>query len=230
MKLIAKSPAEIKCRQPAILVFGEPAVGKTMGAIGWPKPLIIDTETGCVRPQYVARLAASGGAYMGQDDGSLDFDRVLEQVTALAIEQHPFETLLIDSFSKLFQTSVAAEQERMRSRGQNMAATYGAEKKPAIGQTKQLIRRLDSLNMTTLLICHETPNWQNGQATGVTFDGWDRLAYEMDLVLRIVANGTQRVAKVVKSRIESLLTGTAFPWDFEEFAKRSANSKLKGSM
>jgi hypothetical protein len=223
-KLIAKPPSEIVCRRPTILIHGEPNCGKTMGALKWPTPYLIDTEGGATRPQYVEMLAQSGGAYIGPDDGALDFDVVLGQVQALAIEQHSFQTLVIDSFSKLFQTAVAIEHDRLRARGQNMSATYGAEKKVAISQTKQLIRRLDRLNMTTLLICHETALWKNGQAVGTTFDGWEKLAYELDLVVQIVANGSQRVAKVHKSRIESMPKGTAFPWSYSEFAKRQADS------
>jgi hypothetical protein len=223
-KLIAKPPSEIVCRRPTILIHGEPNSGKTMGALGWPKPYLVDTEGGATRPQYVAKLARSAGAYVGPDDGALDFDVVLAQVQALAVEQHSFQTLIIDSFSKLFQTAVAIEQDRLRARGQNMSATYGAEKKPAISQTKQLIRRLDRLDMTTLLICHETSLWKNGQAVGTTFDGWEKLAYELDLVLQVIANGTQRIAKVSKSRIESMPKGTAFSWDYAEFAKRLADS------
>jgi hypothetical protein len=221
-KLLAKPPESIVPRQLTILVYGEPCAGKTMGALGWPKPYLIDTEGGCTQPAYATRLAKSKGAYLGPDEGATDFSVVRSQVEALATTKHAFQTLVIDSFTKLFAVTVADEWERKRSRGENMSATYGSEKRPAINLTRQLIRQLDRLNMTTLLICHETTVWHNGQIIGSTHDGWDKLEYELDLVAQIVANGSQRLAKIGKSRLSQFPKGAAFPWSYDEFAKRLA--------
>ena len=67
-------------------------------------------------------------------------------------------------------------------------------------------------------------SWQNGQAVGTTFDGWEKLAYELDLVMRITAVGSQRIAKIHKSRLSGFERGAAFPWSYSEVAKRLASS------
>ena len=124
-RLKAVDPVSAEPSKPKILIYGKPGVGKTWTSLDFPKPYYIDTESGADLAHYTKKLKAAGGAYFGVDQGILDFKEVIEQVKALATETHEYKTLVIDSVSKIFNTAIAAEAERLGAADQ-----YGASKKP----------------------------------------------------------------------------------------------------
>lgn len=219
-KLKAVDPKAAEPSKPKILIFGKPGVGKTWASLDFPTCFYIDTESGADLAHYTEKLSKSGGVYFGPEQGSLDFNAVIEQVQALASEDHKYKTLIIDSFTKLFTTEVAREAERLGDKN-----AFGADKKPAVAQTRRLVSWLSRLDMNVVLICHEKPVWgkdEKGQQTqiDVTFDGFDKLEYELHLCLNIIKVGPNRLARIRKSRLTGFPDSETFPWNYEEFAKR----------
>ena len=127
-KLKAKAPEEVQPGKTKGLIFGASGVGKTFFTLAFPAPYYIDTEGGADLRHYQERLKKAGGVYMGQEDGALDFAAIIEQIQALATEKHPYKTLIIDSITKVYQTAIANEAERLGDKD-----AFGASKKPAIG-------------------------------------------------------------------------------------------------
>lgn len=223
-KLKAKSPAEVSQGHAKGVLFGASGVGKTWFSLEFPSVYYIDTEGGATLGHYQRRLAESNGAYFGVAEGSLDFAAVIGQVSALATEKHGYKTLVIDSVTKLFQSAIAAESERIMERGKEDA--FGASKKPAVASMRKLCNWLTRLDMNVWLIAHEVAEWGevNGQRTevGKIPDVWDKLVYELDLCLRV-----QRIGKtyppqatVHKSRLSGFPLSDRFPLDFAEFSTR----------
>ncbi len=215
----AIDPVTAEPSKPKILVYGKPGVGKTWAALDFPSPFYIDTESGADLAQYTAKLKAVDGVYFGVDQGSLDFKEIINKVKALAINQHDYKTLVIDSVSKIFNTTIAAEAERLGAADQ-----YGASKKPAVSLTRQLVNWLDRLDMTVILIAHEMPLWgvdSKGQRAeiGTTFDAWNKLEYELHLCLNIAKEGDSRKARVKKSRLQGFPDSMAFDWSYQKFAE-----------
>lgn len=224
-KLKGVAPVEAKPRKPVILIFGEPAVGKTYGATGFPKPYFCDSEGGAILGQYTKRLKDAGGMYFGPDQGAMDAKEILEQVEALATEKHPYKTFVLDSISKLHNTEISKEQERMEKAGDKDA--FGASKKPAVNMTRKLVRWLNRLDMAVILIAHQKALWKAGEQVGETFDAFDKLEYELDLVLQIKKAGERRVAVVRKSRLETFPTGQVFDWNYDTFAEKWGKDVLE---
>lgn len=218
--LRAKDPTEAKPSRPKILIFGAPGVGKTWGSLDFPNVYYIDTEGGANLGHYTAKLKASGGAYLGPDDGANDFDTVIEEVQSLATTKHNYKTLVIDSYSKMFNTRVSIDHERMEEKGRDMEKTFGAEKKGSINATRKMLRWFEKLDMNVILICHQKALWRDGKEIGQTYDGWDKLEYELHLALRIIKTGNSRNALVTKSRLQGFPDASTFPWSYAEFATR----------
>lgn len=216
--LRATEPKAAKPSKPKVLIFGKPGVGKTWASLDFPGVYYIDVEGGANRDHYTDKLHAAGGKYLGPSEGSNDFAVVLDEIQTLATIQHPFKTLVIDSFSKLFQSQIAATAEAMDKA--NKKNEFGADKKPAVAYSRRMIRWFEKLDMNVVLVCHEKDKWTNGEAVGQTFDGWDKLEYELDLCLNITKAGNSRNAKVVKSRLIQFPDASAFPWSYEEFSSR----------
>jgi hypothetical protein len=218
-RLVAKAPKSAEPSKPKILIYGKPGVGKTWTSLDFPRCYYIDTEDGANLAHYTDKLQRSNGVYMGQAEGSLDFKTVIDQVKALATEDHEYKTLIIDSISKLYNRVIADEQERLGDKD-----AFGASKKPAVAMMRQLVNWLCRLDMNVILIAHEKPLWGidgSGQRAeiGVTFDAWDKLEYELHLALNIQKRGPSRVAVVKKSRLKEFADNSTFPWGFDDFAK-----------
>lgn len=216
--LKAIDPRDAIPPRPKIVIFGRGGAGKTFVSIDFPTVYYIDTEDGANRRQYREKLSKAGGRYFGVEQGSQDFDTVLEEIITLATIQHDYRTLVLDSYSKLEAVKVAQMNASLLEAGKSVE--FSADKKQAYKYTRRLINWISRLNMNVILICHEKDRWQNEKVIGQTFDGFEKLEYELDLCLRIVKTKDTRTAMVMKTRLEEFPDGSSFPWSYAEFAKR----------
>ncbi len=184
------------------VLFGKSGAGKTWTALSFPEPYFIDTEGGARLSHYTQKLSESGGSYFGVDQGSQDFNTVIEQVQALATEKHHYKSLVIDSITKIYQLEIAREADRLGSKD-----AFGASKKPAVAYMRRLINWISRLDMNVWLIAHESSEWgidATGQRTeiGKMPDIFDKLIYELDLTLQVrMYNAKRRDALVYKTRL-----------------------------
>lgn len=214
MVLRAVKPEIITPKKPVFILSGDWGVGKSWLALDFPKPFYIDTEGGATQPEYVKKMQTSGAGYMGKEQGSQDFETVVEQVKELATAKHDYQTLVLDSFTKLYNLT-AAEAEI------DVGNKYAADKKEAQKPTRQLHRWIDKLDMTVILVCHSKAEWKNGAATGqTTFDGWNKQGFDLDLWLELQLNGKTRTITVRKTRLAGFVMGNSYPADYESFARQ----------
>lgn len=228
-KLKGIDPKQAKPGKAKVLIFGDSGVGKTWGSLDFPTPYYIDTEGGASQPQYTDKLQKSGGVYVGVEQGSQDFDEVLEQVKALATEKHQFKTVIFDSITKLFALEVARENERLLNSGKK--DEFGSSKKPAVRYMQRLVAWISRMDMNCVLLAHGKAEWgknSNGEREeiGKTYDCWDKLIFELDLTLEIFRAGAKRMARVKKSRLSGFPDGDVFPWSYAEFAKRFGEESI----
>lgn len=217
-KLKAVDPKKAEPTKPKILIFGIEGVGKTWASMDFPSVYYIDTEGGANRSHYTDKLKASGGMYFGPDQGSQSFDEVTEQIKALATENHKFKTVVIDSASKLMSIEVGKETDRLMDDGKKIE--FSIEKKPAARHARRLNSWIDRIDMNIIIISHEKPKWFKGEQIGSTYDAWDKIGYDLDLVLHISKEGNSRKARVIKSRLLEFPEPSSFDWGYDEFAKR----------
>lgn len=218
-KLRGHDPTMVRPKKAKVLIFGKPGVGKTWVSLDFPSVYYIDVEQGATREHYTAKLQESKAAYFY----SQDFDEVISEIATLASGGHKYKTLVIDSFSKLYNIARAYAEEHGGSE-------FGRDKKEANRPTRRLIGWLDKIDMNVVLICHEHPVWEQKEVVGATFDGYDKLAYELDLLLQIQRRGTKRVAIVAKSRLQGFPDGATFDWSYDEFAVRYGRDIMESAV
>lgn len=216
MALKGRKPEIVEAGKPKFMISGRSGVGKTTFALDFPSPYYIDTEGGAVRKQYIEKLIANGGAYMGKEDGSQNFKDVVEEIKELGLTKHKYKTLVIDSFSHLYNLEAAIAEDLKGNE-------FGRDKKEANRPSRQLLRWIDNLDMTVILICHHKDKWiKQGKETvnaGTTFDGYDKLEYNLDLWLEIEKSNNVRSMTIKKSRISTLVEGDQFKLSYDKFAE-----------
>lgn len=227
-KLKARQPEETSPGKSKILIFGPAGAGKTWFSLSFPKPFFFDTEGGADLKHYQARLKAAGGGYMGPSDGTQSFNTLIEQMQALATEKHDYKTLVVDSITKLYQTCIAQEADRLGDKD-----AFGASKKPAIANMRRLVNWSSRLDMNIVFVSHETSEWGlvNGLRTevGKTADVWDKLIYELHLTLMVQKFGADRKALVRKSRLTGFPEGERFVLDYPDFSARYGKDFIEAS-
>lgn len=222
MPLKAKSPELIRPKKPHILLSGPSGSGKTSWTLSFPGLYMIDTEGGAENNQYKRRMIASGGVYMGHDEGSQDFDIVIDEIKSLTTEKHEFQACAIDSASYLYMMEASEAEERVGN-------DYSKDKKEANRPSRKLLRYLEHLDMTVILTAHSKDKWsRKGKELlneGTTFDFFDKTDYLLDLWLEVYRSptpqGEWKDGKLIvrKSRIESMPQGLIFDMNYEKFAE-----------
>ena len=238
-KLKARPPEDVKPGKLKGLLYGTYGSGKSWAALAFPAPYYYDTEGGADLAHYQSRLKAAGGDYLGPKDGTLDPQFLIDQMKALSTEKHGYKTLIIDSITKLYQTAIANEAEKLGDKD-----AFGASKKPAIGFMRRLMAEMTRLDMNVWFIAHETTEWGKNPTTGAREeigkipDCWDKLPYELHLSLHMRKRGKDnRVAFVAKSRLQGFPEGDLIPIQvngadvsYAEMAQRYGKDAIEGTV
>jgi hypothetical protein len=216
MALRAKKPAMIEQRLKA-LFYGCAGVGKTMAAIQFPKPYIIDTEGSTNKPQYVKQIDKVGGAVLM----TVDFDEMVNELKELLTTKHDYKTLVIDSLTNLYNDLLEKAEKKV---GTEFGRHYGEANK----RMKQLLNLLFRIDMNVIITSHSKNEYgSNLTVLGQTFDCYKKLDYLFDLVFEIQKRGDKRIGLVKKSRIEAFPDTDTFPFSYDEIANRFGREVLE---
>jgi hypothetical protein len=212
--LRARKP-EAVVKRLKMFMFGPAGVGKTTAAIQFPNSYIIDAERGT--ENYDKVVSASGSVVFA----TTDINEVVQEVKSLLTEKHDFRTLVIDPITPLYNDLLDKCESQV---GADFGRHYGAANKTM----KRLANLIMNLDMNVIVTAHaKTEYGANLSKLGYTFDGWRQLDYWFDLVVELGKKGKKRMAKVVKTRIETFPDEDVFEWSYEAIRKRYDASILE---
>lgn len=219
MALRAKKP-EVAEKRFKGLFFGSAGVGKTMAAIQFPKPYLIDTERGAENDEYVELLNSRGGVIFQTSD----FEEMYAEVKALLSEEHEFRTLIIDPITTVYDDLI---EQAEKSVGTDFGRHYGEAKK----RWKRLANLISRLDMNVIITSHAKNQYGDGMdIIGQTFDGPKGMDYLFDFAFEISRRGDQRVAVIHKTRMGKpgqFPEGEAFGFSYNEIAGRYGREILE---
>lgn len=206
------------------LMYGVAGAGKTMAAISFPKPYLIDTEKGYEHQQYLDKIKQNGGSIFH----TTDFEELLAEVRALTTEKHEYKTLIIDPLTVIYNNLVEkCATDRMTPKDPDGTA-FGGHYIASNRKMKQLINLLIKVDMNVIITSHsKTLYGQNMSVIGETFDCFKKLDYLFDLVFEIQKKGKLREAVIKKTRIESFPESDRFAFSYDEIANRYGKDILE---
>src|SRR3990167_2540019 len=209
MALRGKKPDTVEKRLKA-LFYGQAGVGKTMAAIQFPAPYLIDTEKGAENDQYIELLNNHQGAIFQ----TTDFDELLTEIKSLLSEEHSYKTVIIDPLTTLYNDLLDKCAKQV---GTEFGRHYGEANK----YMKHLLNLLLRLDMNVIITSHAKNEYgPNLSVLGQTFDCYKKLDYLFDLVFEIQKRGKERIGLVKKSRVKTFEDGELVPFSYQEIAKR----------
>lgn len=215
MTLRGTKPTE-KTDRLKLMMFSPAGIGKTTAAIdGLPKPYIIDTENGT--SHYGKIIADAGGAVFE----TAEMSEALAEVLTLSKTPHEYLTVVIDSFTPLYE----AKADEGAS-NPNIGDAYGKHTAYANRHAQRLFRALSQIDMNVVVTCHAKDLWDGGEKKGQQFDGWKKTNYIFDLVLELQRRGKERWAHVDKTRLDQFPDQESFLWSADELKARWGAEKL----
>lgn len=211
--LRAKMP-EAKSDRLKLMMFSLAGVGKTTACTLSPAPYLIDTERGADKPEYLKAIKKAGGTYWGVKGGAGDMDEVITEVNSLlTTPNHGYKTLVIDSFTTLYEAKMDEGIDKVGD-------SYGKHIAYANRFASRLFRLLSLLDMNVIVTSHAKDEWEGGEKQGIKFDGWKKLDYLFDLVLELERRGKKRFAIVRKTRLAQFVDQEDFEWSYDALAER----------
>ena len=212
--LRARKP-EAQAKRLKLFMYGPAGVGKTTAAIQFPNSYIIDCERGA--ENYDKLITQSGSAVFQTND----INEVIAEVKSLLTVKHDYRTLVIDPITTVYNDLLEKSELKV---GSDFGRHYGAANK----EMKRLANLILALDMNVVVTAHAKKEYgDNLKVLGHTFDGWRQLDYWFDLVIELGKRGKKRMAKVVKTRVDSFPDDEQFEWSYEAIKARYDASMLE---
>ena len=218
-------PAEAGKKRVKILLWGDTGVGKTVLALQFPAPAVIDMEGGT--DHYGAKYKFARLQTATADD-------VMAAVDWLTTQKHDYKTLVIDPISvywealqKKYSDILLRHSAAKPGKGGNRYDFYDLQPKDWMSvkaEWKELIRKITELDMTVIVTARQKIKYADGagdmmRAVGEMPDAEKTLPYTFDVEIKMEMDGQGRhVCRVRKDRT-MLLPTAAFETDYQAFAK-----------
>ena len=213
MQLRGVLPKETR-RGLKLFIYGEPSTGKTFFCTQFKNVYYIDAEEGAKMSKYVENINANNGVLFS----TRKFNDLAQELMALSSVEHPYETLVIDPITTIYDDLVEEERERIKKEGRR--AKISEEYQVANARFKKMVWLLLDLPMNVVITAHAKKEYgENMNVLGTTFDGYKKFAFMFDVVIEAIVRKGKRIGIVKKSRILDLEPDQEIDFSFQEFSK-----------
>jgi hypothetical protein len=213
MQLRGVPPKETR-RGLKLFIFGEPSTGKTFFCTQFKNSYFVDAEEGAKMSKYVENINANNGVLFS----TRKFNDLAQELMALSSVEHPYETLVIDPITTIYDDLVEEERERIKKEGRR--AKISEEYQVANTRFKKMVWLLLDLPMNVIITAHAKKEYGEAMnVIGTTFDGYKKFGFMFDVVIEAIVRRGKRIGIVKKSRILDLEPDQEIDFSFQEFAK-----------
>jgi len=212
--LLRGVPPKETNRRLKLFLFGEPGVGKSYFSTHFNSPYYIDTERGVARAKYIDNIIRNQGIVFY----TRKFDELYQEIVALSAVQHPYQTLVIDSITTIYNNLI--EEELLKIENAGRRPKIAEEYQRANMQFKKLVGLLLDIDMNVIVTAHAKKEYgAEMQVIGTTFDAYKKIAFMFDVVIEAFIKKGRYMAISKKSRLLDLMPEQEFEFSFSEFSR-----------
>lgn len=204
MSLFQKAEAEAP--RLKMYIYGKTGTGKTVTALNFPSPAVIDAEDGTLH---------YGDNFDFYKIRTSDISTIHAALDELLADPGNFKTLVIDPMSVIYDQIQRNKEDRMKDKTGNMNyELQPLDYKSIKTEVKILMTKLLALDMNVIVTARSKPLYAKGEfmkEIGQQPEGHKDMPYMFDVVLELYVadDGETRMAKVTKDRTNKL------PHEFE---------------
>ncbi len=206
LKKASEEPVRLK-----MYVYGESGTGKTVTALHFPNPVVIDAERGTVHYGKTFDFSVL------PTNSTKDINDLLDE---LIEDPQGFKTIVIDPFSSVYDRILDDYEKRMKKKNGNPSySLQPADYRVIRSEVKNIILKLLALDMNVIVTARQAVEYAKEgfmQAIGTKAEGPGSLPYMFDVVLKLEKKGNVRYAVVEKDRTNCLPT-EPFEFTYAEF-------------
>jgi len=206
-KKAGESPTRLKA-----LVYGPPGCGKTVTALQFPAPAVIDGERGT--EHY-------GSSFDFDVDETSNINDLMRDIDELVADPGSTKTLVVDPITVFMDNLVLEWTKKVRLRkGNPEYELQPADHGPLKQKRKEIIDKLLSLDMNIVCTARVKPKYKTEGRNFMVQDGWEpevprEVPYMFDTIIRIEISedGETRIAHCEKDRTKKLPKVFDFTYD-----------------
>ena len=193
-------------------VYGESGTGKTVTALHFPKPAVIDAEKGTEHYGSVFDFDVM------KTNNTLEINELLD---SLIEDPQGYKTLVVDPFSAIYDRILDDYEKRMKKKTGNPAyVLQPVDYRVIKSEVKNMVLKLLALDMNVIVTARQAVEYAKEgfmQAIGTKPEGPGSLPYMFDVVLKLEKKGNVRMAYVEKDRTNKL--PESFEFSYQELTK-----------
>jgi hypothetical protein len=204
-------------RRLKMYIYGGEGVGKTVSALQFPAPAVIDTQKGTDYYVDSFDFAILDAESFGKDSSDPDF--IEEVIEDLAMDPGPYKTFVIDSMTdvcdKILQKRIQYRKDKTgKTEYELNPADYGWVK----GYVKKFIHNLLALDMNIIATAESANEYSSTsgdfmEVIGTKPEGHKKIPHLFDVVIELTKEGEQRRAHVKKDRTRKLPENFIYSYD-----------------
>jgi len=201
-------------RRLKMLIYGDTGTGKTVTALHFPNPAVVDTEGGTEHYGKIFDFDVNYSADMGKIENLVD---------ELLKDSRGYKSLVIDPWSNIYDRMISDRQLYLRKK--KGIATYeitGLDYAPLKGTLKRFLGKLKDLDMNIIMTTGVKPIYAEGEfmkQIGTQADAHKEIPKMFDVVIELTLDRETgiRTAHVDKDRTNTL--EAEFEFSYEALTK-----------
>lgn len=204
--------AESSANRLKLFVYGETGTGKTITALSFPNPVVIDTEKG------TTHYGRHKEFYVLERKDAKSVNAALDE---LLEDPAGYKTFVLDSFTVLYEDIVIGYEKLLQTKLGNpgyvlQSRDYG----PIKTMVKAIVHKILSLDMNLVVVARAKTKYMEDkfmQKEGIKPDCPEYIPFDFDVVLELHRIDNKGTALVLKDRTNTL--PTSFDYTYEKFVE-----------
>lgn len=204
--------AEESAERLKLFVYGGTGTGKTITALSFPNPVVIDTEKGTTHYGKYKTFSVLK---------KRDYKSICSALDELLKDPQNFKTFVFDSFTVFYENLIVSFENKMKTKfGNPDYSIQVADYKVIKSQVRNVIHKILSLDMNIVVTARAKTKYAKGEfmkEEGIKPDCPESIPFEFDVNVELYKKDKKSTAVVIKDRTNTL--PATFDYTYPKFVE-----------